>query len=77
MMGNKMTYYYSCDENLTPLFDATHQAKDPTVTFVVMAEMDCVAEVFKKVSDGYVYILKIHFAMHLKGKEKFNFSIEK
>ena len=56
MMGNKMTYYYSCDESLTPLFDATHQAKDPTVTFVVMAEMDCVAEVFKKVSDGFVYI---------------------
>ena len=56
MMGNKMTYYYSCDENLTPLFDATHQAKDPTVTFVVMDEMDCVAEVLKKVSDGFVYI---------------------
>ena len=55
-MGNKITYYYSCDENLTPHFDATHQAEDPTVTFVVMAEMDCVAKVFKIVSDGFLYI---------------------
>ena len=53
MMGNKITYYYSCDENLTPPFDATHQAEDQTVTFVVMAELDCVAKVFKIVSDGF------------------------
>ena len=73
MMGNKTTYYYSCGEDLTPLFDATHLAVDPTVTFVLMAEMDCVAKVFKIVSYGWFMFCKIHFAVHLKGKERITF----
>ena len=75
-MGNKITYYYSCDENLTPLFDATHQAEDQTVTFVVMAELGCVAKVFKIVSDGFLYIENTFYTT-LKRNGEIEFSDEK
>ena len=49
-MPDKVVYAFECNSDLGELFEATHVATDPTVTFVVVAdEMDCVNRMINQV----------------------------
>ena len=47
---DKLISVFECNSDLDKLFEATHVATDPTVTFVVVAdEMDCVNRMINQV----------------------------